>query len=356
MEAGFNFVDNGIEEKNVYFYHPDHLGSSSHITDINGNLSQHTEFMAFGEILFDEHSTSITMPYLFNGKELDSETNLTYYGARYLDMKTSLWLNTDPLSGYNPIFEHEHYIDGQHNGGVFNPMNLNTYTYTYQNPIRYIDPNGKQTESYATKRHDDNDISQIVTIRGRRYYQNTTNTWAIFKNKVNSWFGGDSDYWVDKKPYNFEDNLMIHRTVDESMGALAGGATAKIVGSLLGNIVSKVSNRYIPNAGKLVNSMLTPTRGRQTEISLALQKHTLREGSVFGSKFSGKTGTSDGMKIIDEIVSSNKLLIDLEKNGTKTIYDKVTGRGFNINRQGEFGGFRELPLRNVNNVQKVLKK
>ena len=86
------------------------------------------------------------MPYLFNGKELDQETNLTYFGARYLDMKTSLWLNTDPLSGYNPIFEHEHYIDGQHNGGVFNPMNLNTYGYTYQNPIRYIDPNGKQSE------------------------------------------------------------------------------------------------------------------------------------------------------------------------------------------------------------------
>jgi len=90
------------------------------------------------------------MPYLFNGKELDSETGLYYYGARYLDSKTSLWLNTDPLSGYNPIKEHEHYIDGQHNRGVFNPMNLNTYTYTYQNPIRYIDPNGKQTDAIAS--------------------------------------------------------------------------------------------------------------------------------------------------------------------------------------------------------------
>ena len=86
------------------------------------------------------------MPYLFNGKELDSETGLYYYGARYLDSKTSLWLNTDPLSGYNPIKEHEHYIDGQHNGGIFNPMNLNTYTYTYQNPINFIDPNGKQVD------------------------------------------------------------------------------------------------------------------------------------------------------------------------------------------------------------------
>ena len=142
VKAGYGFVDNGIREKNLYFYHPDHLGSSSYITDREGRITQHTEYIAFGEVLFEEHSTSRTMPYLFNGKELDSETNLTYFGARYLDMKTSLWLNTDPLSGYNPIQETEHYIDGQHNGGIYNPMNMATYSYTYQNPIKYIDPNG----------------------------------------------------------------------------------------------------------------------------------------------------------------------------------------------------------------------
>ena len=146
VKAGYGFIDNGIIEKNLYFYHPDHLGSSSYITDREGRITQHTEYIAFGEVLFEEHSTSRTIPYLFNGKELDSETNLTYFGARYLDMKTSLWLNTDPLSGYNPIQETEHYIDGQHNNGVFNPMNHNTYGYTYNNPIIYIDPNGKQVE------------------------------------------------------------------------------------------------------------------------------------------------------------------------------------------------------------------
>ena len=145
VKAGYGFVDNGIREKNLYFYHPDHLGSSSYITDREGRITQHTEYIAFGEVLFEEHSTSKTMPYLFNGKELDTETGLYYYGARYLDMKTSLWLNTDPLSGYNPIQETEHYIDGQHNGGIYNPMNMATYSYTYQNPIKYIDPNGKQS-------------------------------------------------------------------------------------------------------------------------------------------------------------------------------------------------------------------
>jgi hypothetical protein len=41
----------------------------------------------------------------------------------------------------------EAYINGEHNGGVFNSFNHNSYAYTYQNPLRYIDPNGKQNVS-----------------------------------------------------------------------------------------------------------------------------------------------------------------------------------------------------------------
>jgi hypothetical protein len=44
----------------------------------------------------------------------------------------------------------EHYILGQHNGGVFNHYNHNVYGYCYQNPIALVDPNGKQVESSAT--------------------------------------------------------------------------------------------------------------------------------------------------------------------------------------------------------------
>ena len=128
-------------------------------------------------------------PYKFNAKELDSETCLYYYGARYYNPRLSIWYGVDPLASYDPVKETEFYGDGQHNGGVYFFGNLNPYIYTYQNPIRYIDPNGKQTESYATKVHDDNDMSQVVKIRGGRYYQNTTNTWAAFKNSINSWLG-----------------------------------------------------------------------------------------------------------------------------------------------------------------------
>ena len=41
----------------------------------------------------------------------------------------------------------EHYIDGEHNGGVENSFNHASYSYCYQNPILYTDPNGKQSVS-----------------------------------------------------------------------------------------------------------------------------------------------------------------------------------------------------------------
>ena len=63
------------------------------------------------------------MPYLFNGKELDTETGLYYYGARYYDPRVSLWLNVDPLAEKYP--------------------NISPYTYVANNPINAIDPDGK---------------------------------------------------------------------------------------------------------------------------------------------------------------------------------------------------------------------
>ncbi|MFA7688215.1 MAG: RHS repeat-associated core domain-containing protein [Moheibacter sp.] len=104
------------------------------------------EYFAFGETFVEEHRSSNNSPYKFNGKELDEETGWYYYGARYYDPRISVWLSVDPLASYDPMQNSEHYIDGQHNGGVFNPMNLNVYGYTYQNPLRYIDPNGKQVD------------------------------------------------------------------------------------------------------------------------------------------------------------------------------------------------------------------
>src|SRR5690625_1317559 len=147
----------------VFYFHPDHLGSSTLITDNFGDPYQFFLNLPFGANERKSHavflevcerssmaeqrrSGSFNNSYKFNGKELDEETGLYYYGARYYNPRTSVWLSVDPIALWQPVQEVEHYIEGQHNGGYFNPKNMSVYGYTYQNPLRYIDPNGKQVE------------------------------------------------------------------------------------------------------------------------------------------------------------------------------------------------------------------
>ena len=122
-QPGYGYVPTdttNIEE--IFFYHSDHLGSTSYITDAKANITQFDAYLPYGELLVDEHTSSEDMPYKFNGKELDQETGLYYYGARYLNPIASIWYGVDPLA--------EKYIQ------------TSAYIYGGGNPIRIIDPNG----------------------------------------------------------------------------------------------------------------------------------------------------------------------------------------------------------------------
>ena len=99
------------------------MGSTSYITDASGEVYQHLEYFAFGGTFVEEHSNTDRTPYLFNGKELDEETGLYYYGARYYDAQTSIFLSVDPLA--------EKYSF------------QSPYAYAANNPIRFIDIQGK---------------------------------------------------------------------------------------------------------------------------------------------------------------------------------------------------------------------
>ena len=120
--ANGNFHDKDNYEKMQFFYHPDHLGSSSYITNLDGEVLQHIEYVPFGEVFIEDRNNTWNTPYLFNAKEFDEETGLYYYGARYYEPRLSLWMSTDPME--------EKYPD------------ISSYTYCHNNPITLIDPNG----------------------------------------------------------------------------------------------------------------------------------------------------------------------------------------------------------------------
>ena len=144
-----SFKDPDNYENLQFFYHPDHLGSSSFITNLDGEVVQHIEYVPFGEVFIEERNNVWNTPYLFNAKEFDEETGLYYYGARFYIPKMGLWMSVDPLSNHNPFAAG--YFDGVQNEGIYNSFNLNPYGYCYQNPLRFIDPNGMQSDEANPK-------------------------------------------------------------------------------------------------------------------------------------------------------------------------------------------------------------
>ena len=85
------------------------------------------------------------------GKELDTETGYYYFGARYLDPKTSRWISVDPAMGdYIPSApvndEARKRNQKLPNGGVYNYINLHAFHYANNNPIKYVDPDGNDYE------------------------------------------------------------------------------------------------------------------------------------------------------------------------------------------------------------------
>jgi uncharacterized protein RhaS with RHS repeats len=98
---------------------------------------------------------------------MDAETGFYYYGARYLDPKTSRWISADPALGEYvpsaPVDEEAKKRNGNlpGQGGVFNYVNLHVYHYAGNNPVKYVDPDGREN------------IASINIERGMRQLANS---------------------------------------------------------------------------------------------------------------------------------------------------------------------------------------
>lgn len=109
-----------ITESAMYWIHPDHLGSSSVLTNMDTKVTNWYEYMPYGEPLMELSNKDYGNPYKYNGKEFDSQTGLYYYGARYYDPQRSFWLSVDPLV----------------------EITMSPYAYTWNDPVNYTDPTG----------------------------------------------------------------------------------------------------------------------------------------------------------------------------------------------------------------------
>ncbi|MCK4642658.1 RHS repeat-associated core domain-containing protein, partial [bacterium] len=105
------------------------LGNNILLTDNTGGWVEKTTYGPFGdEIASQRRGRSISAPngYKFTGKERDKESNLDYFGARYLDYNNGRFLKLDSVHGI-----------------LFIPQSLNRYTFVRNRPLYFIDPDGE---------------------------------------------------------------------------------------------------------------------------------------------------------------------------------------------------------------------
>ncbi|MEG1229107.1 MAG: RHS repeat-associated core domain-containing protein, partial [Flavobacterium sp.] len=205
--------------KPIWWYHTDHLGSSTYLTDNFGRPSHYYETLPFGEMILEHNQSKYyKIPYpttntgsydnkfKFNGKELDDATGMYYYGARYYDPRISIFVSVDPLA----------------------EQTMEPYLYTGNNPIMFTDPTGMSKNPppinlYLVQRHTNTVLNysysrgnlqrKIVGSGGNSYhatpYYNSSNNLVGFGMMTEN---NRLDYVVPKAQYNnFVKNLDTYR-------------------------------------------------------------------------------------------------------------------------------------------------
>ncbi|MGD8944304.1 MAG: FG-GAP-like repeat-containing protein, partial [Desulfobacterales bacterium] len=112
-----------IKDAEVKYFHKDHLGSSTVMTDANGQLVESTDYMPFGAMR--DHSGTQVSDYKFTDQEFDPETGLYNYNARLYDPLIGRFISPDSIVQ-----------------APFDPQTLNRYSYVRNNPLIYADPSG----------------------------------------------------------------------------------------------------------------------------------------------------------------------------------------------------------------------
>ena len=124
--TGYGYVS--LNDKKYHYFLQDYQGNNRVVVDSSGKVEETNHYYPFGGVFA---STGNVQPYKYNGKELDAKKGLNWYdyGARMYDPTLGRWHTVDPLA--------EKFYG------------ITPYNYCFDNPIKYIDPDGKKPRVYV---------------------------------------------------------------------------------------------------------------------------------------------------------------------------------------------------------------
>ena len=218
------------------------------------------------------------MPYLFNGKELDSETGLYYYGARYLDSKTSLWLNVDPLA--------EKY------------SNISPYAYVANNPIKYIDPDGRRIIVPQQA-----DRTKVISYLNRIYGKDN---FSFNEKGILEFVGNTKDMNIKLSNFTSDENQLIEK---KSNGVATEGGAISLI--------------YTNKNHKIVNATILMDPQNLTDIPLYNETYIYQDTN--GNLVTGAQSCPDGTKCgkAHEVIFQNKKVMTTPKSAEATLIHEI---------------------------------
>ncbi|MDR1876023.1 MAG: RHS repeat-associated core domain-containing protein [Flavobacteriaceae bacterium] len=148
-------------------------------------VSQHVEYIPFGEVFLEEKNDKWNTPYKFNSKEMDDETGLYYFSSRYFDSKLSLFYSVDAAA----------------------EMTMTPYQFSYQNPVKYTDPTGMVPEEEDYKEPPIKKIPYFKDDTGQYFWNSEQDAYERYVSGEDGYSHFDSYYSVkgSEKPVgNYE--------------------------------------------------------------------------------------------------------------------------------------------------------
>jgi RHS repeat-associated protein len=277
VHAGYTFVQgSSMVELDQYFYHGDHISSTVCVTDRLGRIVQSLVYLPFGETMLDEASISPAMPYKFSGKEQDTETGMSYFGARYYDPMMAMWMGPDPLAAKYP--------------------QVSPYVFCMNNPVLFLDPDGRE-----------------VIISGTLRY--TTNT----DNKLR----GDA-----KRMAGMIDNNSITVNLNTTEKNETSTGNLMIGGAFMGNTVTKDADGNTKVvANQEVNPNVLGSADAHTNTPGKMIMHEATEAYA-GAQISQKEGTGVGVATQADVANPTSVYNRAHNKATsqtpvyQTLYDK----------------------------------
>ena len=279
----------GSAEVKRYYYHTDQLGSTVMVTDETGEVVWDAEYTPFGDIN-DPYKTEEGM-IQFTGKDIDLDTGLYYFNARWYDPSLGRFMTEDPAR------------DG-----------LNWYAYCSNNPLRYVDPTGLKNVEGTTVDKDsyyDPETDSIRTGSGEELmspdidktedennqYGNYNNLTDLLQNSglINYPFDelGVSDLDVDSDII-----FIIEKFIDDDFtGIVLAGDYLQVTALLTG--AYEIGDVYEFKNGEIVNKIPYQSVSIGGEVDLGIEGGLsltifpgLTSADAFGGSYSGGSSGS----------------------------------------------------------------